>query len=88
VASAASCSPSRSADPARYHGDGDIARMVESRVPPHASGQLAPRVQAQGHRRDRRTEDVADNCHQAVRDQRPLDCEEASAYEVPWFRVI
>jgi len=29
---------------------------------------LFPRVQAQGQGRDRRTEDVADNCHQAVGD--------------------
>jgi hypothetical protein len=43
--------------------------MVKGRVPPHASGQLFPRVQAQGQARDRRTEDVADNCHQAVGDR-------------------
>ncbi len=59
----------RIADPGRHHGDGDIARMVEGRVPPHAPRQLIARVQAQGQRRDRRTEDVADNCHQAVGDQ-------------------
>jgi hypothetical protein len=56
------------ADRSRHHGDGDIARMIEGRVPPHASGQLSSRVQAQGQGRDRRTEDVADNCHQAVGD--------------------
>jgi hypothetical protein len=57
------------ADRGRYHGDGNIARMVEGRVPPHASGQLLPRVQAQGQGRDRRTEDVADNGHQAIGDR-------------------
>jgi hypothetical protein len=42
--------------------------MVKGRVPPYASGKLFAYVQAQGQRRDRRTEDVADNCHQAVGD--------------------
>jgi len=43
--------------------------VVESGVPPDASSQLFPRVEAQGHSRDRRAEDVADNCHQAVGNQ-------------------
>ena len=56
------------ADRARHHGDGDIAGMVEGRVPPHAPRQLLARVEAQGQGRDRGAEDIADDCHQAVGD--------------------
>jgi hypothetical protein len=49
-----------------HYGDGDIASMVKRRVPAHASGKLLARVQAQGQGRDRRTENVADNCNHAV----------------------
>ena len=59
----------RIADRAGGHRDGDIARMVEGRVPPHAPGQLLSRVEAQGQRRDRRAEHVADHGHQAVGDR-------------------
>jgi len=59
----------RIADRGSHHGDADIAGMVEGRVPPHASGQLLARIQAQGQGRDRRTEDVAHNCHQAIGEQ-------------------
>jgi hypothetical protein len=57
----------RIANPARHHGNGDIARMVKGRVPSHAPRQLAPRVQAQRHGGDSRTEEVADDCSQAGR---------------------
>jgi hypothetical protein len=36
---------------------------------PSPSGQLFSRIKAQGQGRDRRTEDVSDNCHQAVGDR-------------------
>ena len=48
--------------------DGDIAGMVEGRVPPHPPRELLARVQAQGQGRDCGTEDIADNGHQAVGD--------------------
>jgi hypothetical protein len=40
--------------------------MIESRIPPHAPGKLTARIKTQGQRGDRRTEDIADDRHQAV----------------------
>ncbi len=57
------------ADRAGQQGDGDIAGMVEGRVAPHAPRELLARVEAQGQGRDRGTEDVAGNGHQAVGDR-------------------
>ena len=57
------------ADCTRHDGDGDVAGVVEGRVPPDASSELFARVEAQGQSRDCRAEDVADNRHQAVGDQ-------------------
>ena len=59
----------RIADRARSQSDGDIAGMVEGRVPPHPPGQLFSRIEAQGQGRDRGTEHVADDRHQAVGDR-------------------
>ena len=53
----------------RHDGDSDVSGVVESRIPPDASSQLFARVEAQSQSRDRRAEDVADNCHQAIGDQ-------------------
>jgi hypothetical protein len=43
--------------------------MIKRCVAPHAPGQLIPRVESQGESRNRRTEDIADNRHQAIGDR-------------------
>jgi hypothetical protein len=53
-------------DGTRRNRDGDVARMIECRVAPHAACQLSTRVEPQGERRDGRAEHVADDRDQAI----------------------